>query len=528
MDAHVDDRQDGHEESEILGQIGSSLFTGSTEGIVVADAKGVIRYHNPAALQLFGWTGSMVGNTVDALLPPAFRQHHPAHRERFFAAPEQKPMGKGRDLLGMRADGTEFPVEVSLTPLTFQGKQWVAAMITDISERKQLENKVVRLNRLLEQQVLDQGRALSRSQLLYRTVARNYPNGTIWVLDERFRCEFAEGKQLFALNITSEELHGRYYPDQLPEAIRDAIVDRLRRVLGGEDQSFQLEHNGEHFRVDAVAIDIEGDQESRILLVEQNITETMQALFKERQLNELKSRFVSMASHEFRTPLSTISSSAELVEAHWTRGNKERGMEHLGKIKRSVQHLVGILDDYLSLEKFESGTWQGQLEPMEMRECVGRTLDAMEMSLKQRQLLVREGMEGAEAAATEWGHPAAVHGIVSNLVSNASKYAPEGTEIRVGLHDRGDRWELTVADQGIGIPEEEAEHVFERFFRGGEASHVPGTGVGLDLVNRCVLALGGTIRFESRVGEGTRFEVVWPKRLTAPSGEGSHRKTALS
>jgi signal transduction histidine kinase len=427
-------------------------------------------------------------------------------------------------------------------------------MITDISERKQLENKVVRLNRLLEQQVLDQGRALSRSQLLYRTVARNYPNGTIWVLDEQFRCEFAEGKQLFALHITSEELHGRYYPDQLPEGIREAIVERLRRVLGGEDQSFELEHNGEHFRVEAVAIEIEGDQESRILLVEQNITETMQALFKERQLNELKSRFVSMASHEFRTPLSTISSSAELVEAHWTRGNRERGMEHLGKIKRSVQHLVGILDDYLSLEKFESGTWQGQLELLDMPECVGRTLDAMETSLKQRQRLVREGMVaaggaggagsgaggagsragdagsragGAGSRAGEWGHPAAVHGIVSNLVSNASKYAPEGTEIRVGLNDRGDRWELTVADQGIGIPPEEAEHVFERFFRGGEASHVPGTGVGLDLVNRCVQALGGTIRFESRVGEGTCFEVVWPKRFAAPSGEDPHRTTEL-
>jgi signal transduction histidine kinase len=120
-----------------------------------------------------------------------------------------------------------------------------------------------------------------------------------------------------------------------------------------------------------------------------------------------------------------------------------------------------------------------------------------------------------------------VHGIVSNLVSNASKYAPEGTEIRVGLNDRGDRWELTVADQGIGIPPEEAEHVFERFFRGGEASHVPGTGVGLDLVNRCVQVLGGTIRFESRVGEGTCFEVVWPKRFAAPSGEDTHRTTEL-
>ncbi len=495
--------------TELLGAIGGALFTGSTEGILVADTQGIIRYHNPAALRLFAWKETLVGISVDALLPAAYRGGHAEHRARYFAAPEQKPMGKGRDLQGLRADGSVFPVEISLTPLPFGEETWVAAMITDISERKQLENKVIRLNKLLEQQVLDQGRALSRSQLMYRTVARNYPNGTIWVLDEDLRCEFAEGKQLFALHITSQELHGKYYPDQLPESIRNGIVERLRRVLAGEDQSFELEHNGEHFRVEAVSIEIEGDSESRILLVEQNVTETMQALRKERQLNELKSRFVSMASHEFRTPLSTIASSAELVKAHSERGNTDRAGEHLAKIQRSVQHLVGILDDYLSLEKFESGRWEAQMAPVDTPRWVGQTLDAMEMSLKPGQRLVRVGL-GGEAVDGEWGHPAAVHGIVSNLVSNASKYAPEGTEIEVALHRRGGRWELTVTDAGMGIPKEEAAHIFERFFRGAEASHVPGTGVGLDLVNRCVQGLGGDIRFESRVGEGTRFEVVWP------------------
>lgn len=490
--------------------LGRKLLTGATEGILISEGGGAIVFANDAASRIFGYDESeWDGLTINDLVPQNHRAHHSQHQANYLEKAVQKPMGIGRDLQALRKDGTIFPVEISLTPLDWEEseKPLIATMITDISQRKKLEEKVIRLNRLLEQQVLDRTRELNRSTAMYRTVARNYPNGTISVLDENLCYEFVEGKELFQLKITSEELYGSAYLDRLPEDVRGLIEARLQKALNGEDQQFEIEHHGQTYRIDALQVTVEGDGKRNILIVEQNITQIVDALKKERQLHELKSRFVSMASHEFRTPLSTIRSSAELAAKYLELNKADRIEKHLEKIGQGVTHLVAILDDYLSLEKFEEGSWLDDLEEVNVVAEVEKVVLAQQQLAKNGDAIT---FHCPETQAVEPCNTAALRGIAANLISNAVKYSAPGAPVEVRLTRDDNNWTLEVEDNGIGIPLEDQAHVFTRFFRGDSASHIPGTGVGLDLVQRYVEGLGGNITFESEPGQGSIFRAHWP------------------
>lgn len=493
-----------------LAELGEALVGGASEGILIANRAGTIVYANPAAQSMFRFQTSLRGSQVESLIPQPQRNHHEGLRGAYHEAPSHRRMGQGRELHALRGDGSILPVEISLTPLTLDGEQLTAAMVIDISERKALENQVLRLNKLLEQQVLDRTRELNRSQLLYRTVARNYPNGTIFVLNQDLCYEFAEGKELFEWNLTSEDLKGSSYLDQLPADLREEVGKRLQTVLEGSNQSFEVDHHGSTYRLNAVSVQIESDEAPRILVVEQNITEAKLALEKERHLNELKSRFVSMASHEFRTPLSTIASSADLAQQHVMRGNHERVEIHLDKIKGAVNHLVSILDDYLSLERFETRDWNSNREPLSVTETVVATVKQQKSMLRRGQV-IHTDIETAYNGVLEMSHREALQGITSNLISNASKYSSENTSIEVELHRENEtHWKLAVHDHGVGISPADRALIFSRFYRAEKTSHIPGTGVGLDLVQQYVAFLNGRISVESQPGEGSSFIVTWP------------------
>ncbi len=493
--------------------LGGALLQSASEGIVITADGERILFANEAACELFGYaTEEWPRLRVADLVPASIRPAHHTLQQTYLKHAEKKPMGSGRDLTAARKDGSEFPVEISLTPLGLQpdGTQLIAAMITDISPRKTLEQKVVRLNKLLEQKVLDQTRELNRTTAMYRTVARNYPNGTISVLDENLCYEFVEGKELFSLKITSEELFGSAYLDRLPENVRGIIGHRLQQALGGKDQQFEVEHHNQTYRIDALRVTVEGDGKHNLLVVEQNITNVVEALRKERQLHELKSRFISMASHEFRTPLSTIQSSAELAKRHTEMGNPDRVDVHLGKIGQGVTHLVSMLDDYLSLEKFEEGSWQNALEPVNIPEEIRKVVAAHLQLAKSQDAIVCHCTPDHQIEAS---NPTALRGIAANLISNAVKYSPQGQTVQVRLTLSNDQWLLEVEDQGMGIPEAEQAHVFSRFYRGEAASHISGTGVGLDLVRRYAEELNGQVSFDSQADVGSTFRVIWPAQL---------------
>lgn len=236
------------------------------------------------------------------------------------------------------------------------------------------------------------------------------------------------------------------------------------------------------------------------------------AFQKEKELNRLKSRFVSMASHEFRTPLSTILSSADLIEAYTREEQQEKRVKHTTRIKSAVSNLTGILNDFLSLSKLEEGKVQSKPVDFDLVAFCLETIDELQGLLKDGQHIRHES---PEEEIWIYLDKKMLKNIFFNLLSNAIKYSDPGKPIdcQLGLEDGLLR--LTIQDYGIGIPEEEQQHLFTRFFRAHNVENIQGTGLGLNIVKRYVDLLGGRISFVSKEGEGSTFTIELP--LTKPA-----------
>jgi len=235
--------------------------------------------------------------------------------------------------------------------------------------------------------------------------------------------------------------------------------------------------------------------------------ETKKALEKERELNELKSKFVSIASHEFRTPLSTILSSASLVAQYKEKGDLDKIDKHVLRIKSSVNHLTAILNDFLSLGKLEEGRVDVVIEAIHLNDFFEEIKEELKPSLKEGQKI---------AVQCDWPDNTVkidrrlLRNILFNLISNASKYSGTHKNIYISCKKLDHFIVMEVRDEGIGIPENEIKHLFERFFRASNATNIQGTGLGLNIVNRYVNLLHGKIEFTTEEGKGSTFTITLP------------------
>lgn len=237
--------------------------------------------------------------------------------------------------------------------------------------------------------------------------------------------------------------------------------------------------------------------------------EVRMALEKEKELNELKSRFVSTASHEFRTPLSAIITSAALIDRYAAPEGEANRARHVQTIKASVQSLTNILNDFLSLDKLEKGKVELAPSRFPFLDFVREVVEEMRALTKPEQTIrhLHQGEAGEVLLDAKL-----LRSVLQNLLSNAIKYSAEATEIRLLTRRVGSELEMAVEDHGIGIPDSDQGHLFETFFRGRNAASIQGTGLGLNIVKRCVDLMGGTVEFASQEGAGSRFLV----RLTTP------------
>ncbi|WP_129715887.1 PAS domain-containing sensor histidine kinase [Pedobacter sp. SYP-B3415] len=235
--------------------------------------------------------------------------------------------------------------------------------------------------------------------------------------------------------------------------------------------------------------------------------EANQSLEKEKELNQLKTRFVSMASHEFRTPLSAVQLSAVLIERYAAQFDNPNITKHLGKIKNSVQSLTGILNDFLSLERLETGRVEPEYSAFDIVKFSEEVTEEMQLLAKQNQHIIYEHTGINSEVNTD---SKILKYCVVNLIGNAIKYSGENTYIEYSTEIRDSQLVLHVKDNGIGIPESDQKHLFEAFFRAHNTGSIPGTGLGLNIVTRYVGLLNGGITFESTVNRGTSFTITLP------------------
>ncbi len=238
--------------------------------------------------------------------------------------------------------------------------------------------------------------------------------------------------------------------------------------------------------------------------------EILKALDRERELSELKSRFVSMASHEFRTPLTTIASSANLIKKYPEADQQPNREKHADRIVNSVRNLTTILNDFLSLEKLESGAVKLHVTEIQLDDLVQEIIQEISMVLKKGQHIecdcIEAGMIRTDANLLK--------NLLINLLSNASKYSSEGAQIDVRCEPTDKGLQIEVQDYGIGIPKREQKNLFDRFFRAANAVNIQGTGLGLNIVKKYLDLLGGSISYESEEGKGSTFSIKIP---TIPS-----------
>jgi PAS domain S-box-containing protein len=355
------------------------------------------------------------------------------------------------------------------------------------------------------------------SKSIASEIAKNFPNGFVVVMDKDSKLEFAEGDAISQLGL-KQILQGGMTVDDVTffsEKRKTLIKENIKKTLAGQHLSFEVNYKGRYFAVNTAPLVDENNEITSALHVYTDITHqkeiefTIQnALKKEQELNELKSRFISMASHEFRTPLSAILTSAILIGKQNGVGKEQKREKYVAQIEKNVKNLTVILNDFLSLSKLEEGKVAAIPEHFDLvsfSEILVKETTFLGLKNKQTinltspddELIVRLDVK-------------LLSHILNNLLSNASKYSPDGSRIDFNISQKGEKVILQITDQGIGIPEDEYKYLFGRFFRAKNATNIEGTGLGLNIVKQYTELMGGTIGFKSEINKGSTFWVELP------------------
>ncbi|GGK85396.1 ATP-binding protein [Rufibacter glacialis] len=298
---------------------------------------------------------------------------------------------------------------------------------------------------------------------------------------------------------------GTFNPYDLERSIRYSI-EHAKSLCEIQTLNAQLEQRVEE-RTQELAEAIQKLEQTNRILYEAQL-DIEKALQKEKELNELKSRFVTTASHEFRTPLSTVLSSASIISRYKTTEEDDKRLKHVERIKSAVQNLTVILNDFLSMSRIE----EGKVYNIPSRfNLVGFTKEVVE----DMQALVKEGqrIKFQHRGSEEFVQldKQLLKNILINLLSNASKYSAEGKTIHLTTAITPGSVAITVQDEGIGIPTPDHTHLFTPFFRAQNATNIQGTGLGLNIVKRYVEVMEGALTFTSALDQGTTFHLSFPQ-----------------
>lgn len=527
-----------------------ALFENATEGIVFIDNNGHVILTNPFAAKMFGYEmGELIGENIKSVIPEKAGISIVEYINEFLSQPLDRRNVADLDMKATTKNGKEFPVAVTLTRYNSFRQDTVIAFIQDVTSEKERERLIEenlsnfrKYNAELEGQVIIRTRELKealfnlqtinsdllvevderkkierqlrKSQQLYSEMARNFPEGIIGVLDRDMRYLFAEGEDLLKFGYKDGNVKGRHIFDDIGGHSLSEYENLLEHVYNGEKVKFDIEIESRAYSITAVPLTIDSSEVNEALVVIRNIThrkkvekDLVKTLEKERELNMLKSRFVTTASHEFRTPLTTILSSASLLENYVGEQYDVKKPVHLKRIKRAVHGLTELLNEFLSLGKLEEGMIKPVYTLVNIREMAEELISEMELLRKENQKINFSFNGNFDSISID---KQLLHNVLINLLSNAIKYSPPSSEIELDIEITQNQLKMKVRDHGIGIPEAEHSHIFKRFFRAKNAVEIEGTGLGLNIVKKYVKLLKGNIHFKSKADCGSTFMVTIP------------------
>jgi len=506
-----DDRQRDLERSRLESQHFYRLLDSAPDAMVIVGVDGLIRFANHQAEVIFGYTRSeMIGQRLELLIPERFRPNHGTYLERFFRDPKPRSMGSGLALFGRRKDGSELPIEVSLSPQEDETGITVSAAIRDITERRALEDAA----RITSDRLRSAVESMEHAFALFDGDDRLVLCNSVF---RRFVHEDVPGA-----------LVGRRYADLLDLWMRDVeFADagerhrfRAERIAHRHDQTTAFDirlSDGRSMRI----IDRKTPEGGIVKTIldrtddERHAGELTEARAAAEAASQAKSEFLSSMSHELRTPLNAILGFAQLLERDKKEPLTQRHKDRLAQILRGGEHLLRLIDDILDLARIEAGRISISPEPVGVAEVLAEIHATLEPIAARHQVELAVDPAPADlpmviADRTRFAQ------ILMNLGSNAIKYNRAGGRVRFAVERRGERVRVTVHDTGYGIPRESQDKLFQPFQRAGqELGSIEGTGIGLVITRRLAELMGGAVGFASTPGEGSAFWVELPTHTQA-------------
>ncbi|TXF79014.1 PAS domain-containing sensor histidine kinase [Chryseobacterium sp.] len=386
-----------------------AIIETAIDGIITIDSTGHIESMNPSALKIFGYREhELTGKNISILMPEPDKSRHDGYLHHYQKTREKKIIGQGREVRGLRKDGTQFPFRLAVSEVQYEDRVIYTGFIHDLSKEKEAEEQL------------------------------------------------------------------KQYTAGLEELVEKRTIS-LRHMLA------ELE---------------EAKEEAGV------------SLEKERELSRMKSRFVSMASHEFRTPLSAMQLSAVLVEKYLEVSDPVQILKHVHKIRNAIGGLNSILNEFLSLEKLEAGAVEPNNEPFDIVRFSEELTEDMQLITKENQIIIYQHNGSQSEVKLDQN---LLRNCLTNLISNAIKYSGAHTLIEFTTEITEEASIFTVKDNGIGIPAADHSGLFQPFFRAHNTGDIPGTGLGLNIVSRYVALMNGRVHFESMPGAGTQFILTFNK-----------------
>lgn len=528
----------------------NAIIQNAIDGIVTFTEEGIIESMNPAAANIFYCTAQdAIGKSIGMFLAATYGKDYKQIQE-YLKQDLIKIIGKGREMKGRRKNGDYFTFRFSISEVQIDNRKLFTGILHDLTEQKLAQTR-------MEQEK-------DRAQK-YLDVA----NTMMVALDRNGRVELFNKKGEEILGYKEEEILGQVWFDMfVPPESKESVKRSFETLMSGERESIeyfesvlvtksgkkiyiawhnsmvydqdgniagtmssgndvteQRENEGKinnlntllELKVEKTAGALEDavnkliqevkDRKAAELELLQKGEDLKLALQQEKEVSEMKSRFVSMASHEFRTPLSTILSSAALLSRYTQTEQQPRRDKHINKIRNSVQNLNGILNDFLTISKLEEGKIKVKNKEFSFNKFCQELIDEMRVMLQDGKRIQFDGLPEEQYLQID---SRLLKNSLINLLSNAIKYSKANQTIVLDGKIEGNLLLIKVIDEGIGIPKKEQNQLFTRFFRATNVDHIKGHGLGLTIVQRYLDLMDGNISFESEEEVGTSFVLEIP------------------
>lgn len=496
----------------------STAIEQSPLSILITDSKGIIEYINPAGVITSGYSMEDLKDKT----PRVFKSEQTDKKtyEDLWSTIKSGKIWTG-ELLNKRKNGELYWEDIVISPI-YDSNQILSNFVAireDVNEKKKNEKELADYRERLEYLVEERTTELRQSEEKFKVLAEN---------SEDVIMRFDRNLTWLYVNPAVEKLGNFRYQELLDKTLYDLefagniktkLIEGLLKVFKtGMQTRFEFQFpnrlwvdwiavpefslEGEVYNVITFARDITGIKES-----EQKINEALQ---KEKELNDFKSKFISTASHQFRTPLSSILSSSQMIKRYAKKWDEDKLNEHHSRIGNSIKNLTQIMDDLLTISKTEEGRYTLKLEELNLEDSIQKLISEVENVYEKNKRIKFINKSKNKLFKTD---KKLFSEIVNNLLTNAIKYSPLNEKIIIKTKDINEYLEISIKDKGIGISKNDQKYIFNAFYRAKNGFEFQGTGLGLNIVKRGVELLNGIITLKSELGKGTEIIVRLPITL---------------